>query len=78
MTWLYIIGYLLIGVVIGVVGIAVFDFDTYQQWGFAIGCVVGWPLAILAYFAIGLAAVARLLGLWLHKLQRKILRGKCK
>ena len=78
MTWLYIIGYLLIGVVVGAVGIAVLDFDTEEQWGFAIVCSAGWPLAILAYFAIGLAAVARLFGLWLHKLQRKILRGKCK
>ena len=78
MTWLYIVGYLLIGVVVGAVGIAVFDFDTEQQWGFAIVCSVGWPIAILAYFAIGLAAVARFLGSWLHKLPRKIRRGKCK
>lgn len=78
MTWLYIVGYLLIGVVVGAVGIAVLDFDTEGQWGFGIVCSVGWPLAILAYFAIGLAAVARLLGLWLHKLLRKIQRGKRK
>ena len=78
MTWLYIIGYLLIGVVVGAVGIAILDFDTEQQWSFAIVCSAGWPLAIIAYFAIGLAAVARLLGLWLYKLPRKIQRGKRK
>ena len=76
MTWLCIIGYLLIGVVVGAVGIAILDFDTEEQWGFAIVCVAAWPLAIIAYFAIGLAAVARFLGSWLHKLPRKIRRGK--
>lgn len=74
MTWLYIIGYVLIGIILGAVGIAVLDFDTDEQWGFAIICSIAWPLALLAYATIGLAALTRLVGVRLGDTWCKIRR----